>query len=125
MYRAGFNGNDVIVNAIRRGNRNIRFAPPPFFFFFSLSLPLSRRPRETLLSRSMSLSVEREEMREERACDGRGAKQRVYVSPVTDRVNVGKDEEGLRFPGWTDGGEGAVTGLAGLEREEGIGERDG
>lgn len=114
MYRAGFNGNDVIVNAIRRGNRNIRFAPP-----------LSRRPRETLLSRSMSLSVEREEMREERACDGRGAKQRVYVSPVTDRVNVGKDEEGLRFPGWTDGGEGAATGLAGLEREEGIGERDG
>lgn len=36
-------------------------------------------------------------------CDARGAKQRVYVSPVTDRVNVGKDEEGLRFRGWTEG----------------------
>lgn len=107
VLRAGFNGNDVIVNAIRRGNRNIRFAR---LFFPFPSLSLSRRPRETLLSRSMSLSrsSERAEMRKKRAwmdawCDARGAKQRVYVSPVTDRVNVGKDEEGLRFRGWTEG----------------------
>ena len=80
------------------------------FFFPFPSLSLSRRPRETLLSRSMSLSrsSERAEMRKKRAwmdawCDARGAKQRVYVSPVTDRVNVGKDEEGLRFRGWTEG----------------------
>lgn len=107
VLRARFNGNDVIVNAIRRGNRNIRFAR---LFFPFPSLSLSRRPRETLLSRSMSLSrsSERAEMRKKRAwmdawCDARGAKQRVYVSPVTDRVNVGKDEEGLRFRGWTEG----------------------
>lgn len=45
-----------------------------------------------------------------------GANQRVYVSPVTDRVNVGKDE-GLRFPGWT-GGDGAI-GKGRGKREEG------
>lgn len=73
VLRAGFNGNDVIVNAIRRGNRNIRFARlfPPFFSFFFL-----RRPRETLLSRSMSLSRsnERAEMRKKRAWMDGGAR---------------------------------------------------
>lgn len=134
VLRAGFNGNDVIVNAIRRGNRNIRFAR--LFFPFSLPLSLSRRPRETLLSRSMSLSrsSERAEMRKKRAwmdawCDARGAKQRVYVSPVTDRVNVEKDEEGLRFRGWTEG-DGALPSPFRLPpgwkgRRGGIGERDG
>lgn len=44
VLRAGFNGNDVIVNAIRRGNRNIRFAR--LFFPFSLPLSLSREGQE-------------------------------------------------------------------------------
>lgn len=34
----------------------------------------------------------------------RGANERVYVSPVADRVNVGKDE-GLRFSGRTESDE--------------------
>lgn len=34
-----------------------------------------------------------------------GANEQVYVSAVADRVNVGKDE-GLRFSGWTELGEG-------------------
>lgn len=73
-------------------------------------------------------------MRKKRAwmdawCDARGAKQRVYVSPVTDRVNVGKDEEGLRFRGWTEG-DGALPSPFRLPpgwkgRRGGIGERDG
>lgn len=33
------------------------------------------------------------------------ANEQVYVSAVADRVNVGKDE-GLRFSGWTELGEG-------------------
>lgn len=43
----------------------------------------------------------------------RGANERVYVSPVADRVNVGKDER-LRFSGWTEGDEAIGSG-----REEG------
>lgn len=95
MYRAGFNGNDVIVNAIRRGNRNIRFA-----FFLPLSLSLGEgQEKRCYLGRTR----EGKTRMDGRWCDARGAKQRVYVSPVTDRVNVGKDEEGLRFRGWTEG----------------------
>lgn len=44
-----------------------------------------------------------------------GANERVYVSPVAESVNVGKDE-GLRFPGWT----GAVR----CGREEGRSEME-
>lgn len=95
MYRAGFNGNDVIVNAIRRGNRNIRFA-----FFLPLPLSLDEgQEKRCYLGRTR----EGKTRMDGRWCDARGAKQRVYVSPVTDRVNVGKDEEGLRFRGWTEG----------------------
>lgn len=134
VLRAGFNGNDVIVNAIRRGNRNIRFAR--LFFPFSLPLSLAKAKRNVVISVDVALPVEREgrEMRKKRAwmdawCDARGAKQRVYVSPVTDRVNVGKDEEGLRFRGWTEG-DGALPSPFRLPpgwkgRRGGIGERDG
>lgn len=47
---------------------------------------------------------EGEKLAQTRVAAGRGANERVYVSPVTDRVNVGKDE-GLRFRGWTEGDE--------------------
>lgn len=107
-----------------------------FFPFPSLSLSLAKAKRNVVISVDVALPVEREgrEMRKKRAwmdawCDARGAKQRVYVSPVTDRVNVGKDEEGLRFRGWTEG-DGALPSPFRLPpgwkgRRGGIGERDG
>lgn len=71
MYRAGFNGNDVIVNAIRRGNRNIRFA-----FFLPLSLSLLAKAK-----RNVVISVERE--REKRGWMDDGATPGVRSNEFT------------------------------------------
>lgn len=70
VLRAGFNGNDVIVNAIRRGNRNIRFAR--LFFPFSLPLSLAKAKRNVVISVDVALPVEREGRdEEETSVDGR------------------------------------------------------